>query len=464
MLFSGTFYHSLGDHQLYYPEFDSPRTNNGVAVGADGDASRSFFANVQSKDVSVQGMYGWREKTIPTASFGTVFNDPRTRTIDEHGYLDLKYDHTFGNRWQVLGRVGFDQYNYHGTYAMDYTGAGAPPFTLNQDFVDGQWVTAALDVSRNFHQKHRVTLGTETRWNLKQDQENYDAAPYMLHLDDRRNSTVASFYVQDDFSIRPNLILTAGFRYDQYYGIGGSANPRTGLIYSPWEKTTLKFLYGQAFRAPNMFELYYSDRISEQGNPALQPETIKTTELILQQYFTKHAQVVISGFYNSIAGLITEQTNPTSGMTQFVNLENVHGKGLDFELAGKWPSGWEGRLAYSVQDSSDQSNGSALSNSPKHLPKLDFIAPIVSKRLFLSFDAQYVSRRETIGETSLGGFFVADATLATPEVFKGLSVSGGAYNMFNKRYADPGGPEHMQISLPQESRTLRLKLAYRFKK
>jgi outer membrane receptor for ferrienterochelin and colicins len=76
-LFSGTFYHSLGNHRLYYPEFDSPLTNNGYAVGADGDAARTFFANVQYKDFALQGVYGWRQKTIPTASFGTVFNDSR---------------------------------------------------------------------------------------------------------------------------------------------------------------------------------------------------------------------------------------------------------------------------------------------------------------------------------------------------------------------------------------------------
>ena len=53
------------------------------------------------------------------------------------------------------------------------------------------------------------------------------------------------------------------------------------LIYQPFEKTTLKALYGQAFRAPNVYELYYRDGgLSEKANPKLKPEKIQTYELL----------------------------------------------------------------------------------------------------------------------------------------------------------------------------------------
>ena len=55
-------------------------------------------------------------------------------------------------------------------------------------------------------------------------------------------------------TIMPKLILSAGVRYDHYTQFGGTANPRLGLIYHVAQPTTLKLLYGTAFRAPEPFE------------------------------------------------------------------------------------------------------------------------------------------------------------------------------------------------------------------
>ena len=84
LLLSGSHYDSRGQRRLYFKEFDTPATNNGIAVDADGEEADNFFANLSFRDFTLHGTYGSREKGVPTGSFGTVFNDPRTRTkIDE---------------------------------------------------------------------------------------------------------------------------------------------------------------------------------------------------------------------------------------------------------------------------------------------------------------------------------------------------------------------------------------------
>jgi outer membrane receptor for ferrienterochelin and colicins len=462
-LLSGSYYHSQGNTRLFYPEFNFPETNNGYAMNADGDRFGSLFGSLEYHGLRLEGAYVSRDKVVPTAPFGSIFNDPQTNTLDSNAFLDLSYDRVFANHWELLARLSYDRYFYHGVYVND-SGTGLPPYVLNEDYSEGRWWTAQIDVSRTFFEKHHITVGTEERINTKQDQWNYDLQPYDSHLNDHRSSVVAAIYAQDEYRIRPDLILSAGLRYDHYQTFGGSFNPRLALIYRPWERTAFKLIYGQAFRAPNVFELYYADQISEEGNAKLQPESVKTTELIYEQYFLKRAHLAVSGFYNSSNGLIDLVTNPVDNLLQFQNSENVIGKGIEFELGGEWANGWKARLADTIQESYNSQNRANEYDSPRQLPKINLIAPLPWRKLFVGVEGQYITRMMTTQGTNLGGFLIANATLSTPELFKGLSVSFSVYNLFDKHYAYPANIGDTQASIPQNLRGLRLKLTYRFPK
>ena len=64
------------------------------------------------------------------------------------------------------------------------------------------------------------------------------------------------------------------------------------LIYNPLPATTLKLLYGQAYRAPNAYELYYQDGGRTIEAPEhLDPETIQTWEFVAEQEIAKKLRV-----------------------------------------------------------------------------------------------------------------------------------------------------------------------------
>jgi outer membrane receptor for ferrienterochelin and colicins len=455
MLFSGTIYDSHGNQRLFYPEFNAPATDNGIAVDADRDKFYDLFANVGYRNFTVQAATQWREKGIPTAAFGSVFNDSRSQTIDWSSYLDLKYERTFLGGWHMLGHVSYDSADRDGTYVEDYAGTGIPPFSVNADHTRGKWWTVGLDVSRQLWEKHRVTFGTETRFNTQQNQSNNDVSPYHLYFNVRGSSTIPAFYVQDEYSIQKNLIFSAGLRYDHYATFGGSANPRVALIYSPWDDTSIKFLYGQAFRAPSQYELFLADFAN------LGPESIKTPEVVIEHYFAQHLRLNVSAFYNVISQLIIQVKEPDGGLLS-VNQGDVHNKGLEFELAGKWPSGWEGRLAYTIQDSHNENVNNPVNSYPKHLPKINLIAPLIGRKVFASFEGQYVNERRTFSNAVVGGYFVSNATLFAPNIIRGLDLSLSAYNLLDRHYADPGSPGLTEAAIPQDGRTLQVKLTYRF--
>ena len=459
MLVSSSFFNSRGQ-RLFYREFDMPETNNGFADDADYDESHSFLANVSFHDFRLQAVHSSRGKGIPTAAFGTVFNDPRTRTIDADAYVDVGYQRTFSNSLDVVGRLFYDRYEYDGTYIVDYAGTGVPPFVENKDFTRGRWWGGELNLSKNV-EKHRVTVGVEYRGNLRQDQGNYDADPYFSYLDDKRSSKIWALYVQDEFRIHEKLIVNAGLRYDHYDTFGGTANPRVALIYKPDEHGAVKLLYGQAFRAPNYFELFYQASVTNKPNPFLKPETIKTTELILERY-GKHFRFAVSAFYNDINGLITQRIDPADGRIQFSNLENVHGKGVETAIEGRLANGIEGRLAYTLQNSTSERTQDSLSNSPRHLAKMNFSVPLARRKVFASVQALFSSDRRTLAGADLATVFVCNATVLSKSLFKTFDVSAGVYNLFNARYADPGAEEHREDSIPQDGRSFRLKLTYTF--
>ena len=116
-------------------------------------------------------------------------------------------------------------------------------------------------------------------------------------------------YAQDEVALLPHLTFQAGVRYDHYESFGGTTNPRLALIYNPWRDTTLKFLYGTAFRAPSFNERFFQG-IGFKTNPGLQPETITTYELILEQYFGAHLRGTASAFYYDLKNLISQRTDP----------------------------------------------------------------------------------------------------------------------------------------------------------
>jgi outer membrane receptor for ferrienterochelin and colicins len=461
LLLSGSFYDSHGQDRLFFKEFDSPATNQGIAMNADGDEFHQFFANASWGGFTLRGVFGSREKMIPTASFGTIFNVTGTRTVDVRGYLDLMYERQLAHGWNLSSRTYYDVGNNDGTYEYDYSASGGPSRVLNKNFAHGKWWGEDVTVSKQAFGNQRLSAGAGFRNDFQQDQANYDVEPFVLYDSDSRTSTLASLYFQDEIRLRKNLILNVGLRYDHYSTFGGTTNPRAALIYNPWENTTFKFLYGQSFRAPNLFELYY-DPPGNEENPSLRPETVKTLELVWEQYLPRHLLLAVSGFDYPIRHLINQQVDPANGAAFFANAGSLDLRGLDFAVSRSVPGGLEGRLSYSFQDATNASARVAVTNSPKHLIQASLSVPVVQHKVFASMDLQYVSPRATLAGSSSGAYIVPNFTLFSRSVSTGWELSASLYNAFNHRYADPVGNGLVENVIVQDGRTFRIKVGYRF--
>ena len=230
------------------------------------------------------------------------------------------------------------------------------------------------------------------------------------------------------------------------------------VIYEPFEKSTFKVIYATAFRTPNFIEL------SDPRFQNIEPEKITAYELVYEQGIGRHLRSSIAGFYNQMDHLIVFQRG------NFTNLD-VETKGIELALEGHWQSGLRGRASYTFQHAEDVSQDLKLPDSPEHLFKFDLSVPVWKEKIFAGLEYQYTSRRssyfttttgQTLPGTDVSGFGVFNLTLYSRDLIKNLEFSASVYNVLDQHYADPATRFHLQDQIPQEGRSFRLKLTYRF--
>ena len=455
---SGSFYESAGDRDLYFPEFDAPETNHGHAEDLDRERAANLFASVRWQDLTLSAAYVARRKDIPTASWNTLFNDPRYETVDERGYVDLKWQHALDEHHELMARAYFDDTRYTADYPVTPPVPGDQGFSRDDDL--GQ--TLGAEAQWTWHWRaHVLTVGGELRDHLHQDQAYYDVEPHVDYLDDERSSLDTGWYAQAELGLLPPLRLTAGVRYDHYESFGDATNPRLGLIYNPWEQSTFKFLYGTAYRAPNAFELYYAVPGESLANRDLQPERIQTYELVYEQGLPANLRLVVSGYFYQLDDLI-EQIESAPETWMFQNTCAADAGGVEAELDWHHACGLRARASYALQRAEDRTTGDTLRNSPQHLAKLNVLVPLWREKLFAGLETQYTGAVKTIADAEASDFWLVNWTVYSRELIRGIELSASLYNLFEARYAYPGGPGHTPDVLWQDGRSFRVKLTYRF--
>jgi outer membrane receptor for ferrienterochelin and colicins len=458
MLVSSTFSNSQGQ-TLFYPQFDSPATNYGVTRNTDYENFEHILATLSFRGFTLQGLFSARDKGAPTAYFGTVFNDPRTANFDYHQYLDLSYQHRIVANWELDARTSYDQVRLQAPLAYP-TGLPDGSTTVDAYSFQGSWWNGEVKLSRTLLEKHRIAVGTEITDNLRQDQGEYIPIGN-LFTPDPQSSVIWALYGQDEFTISHNLTLSGGVRYDHYSGFGGTANPRLGLIYRLFQPTNLKLLYGTAFRAPLPFELTPDLGVFYDDNLELKPERIRSSEAVVEQALGEHFALSGSVFRNRITDIISLETD-SNGQSEYLNSGKANATGVEVKLDGHLGNGLQGRASYSYANAEQPATGQILSNSPQHLGKLNVTVPLVQQRLFAGVDAQYTSSAQTLAGNTVSGFSVLNFTLLGHALGKHLDFSASVYNVFNKKYFDPGRLEDVQDSIQQDGRNFRIKLTGRF--
>jgi iron complex outermembrane receptor protein len=455
-LFSVSGYDSDGQSSIFYPELQATTPTGGVASGLDFDRSWSLFGHASRQGWTAQGLWAARTKGIPTGAFDTALNDDRSRTRDAHAYVDLSYEG--GWRGSTISfRTSYDRYDYDGTYAAQMA-QGLDPDPLSDDG-HGAWWTTELSAHRRIAERHLFTVGGEFRENNKQDQgTGYPVSGEVL-LDDRRSSKVWGLYVQDEYHVTPRILINAGLRYDRLQDATTSTNPRVALIFRPQSRASLKLLYGQAFRAPNVYELFYG---APDDPRHLDPERIRSSEVVWEQHVTRRFRVAASAFLYRIHGLITQLDSDSVFGVTFANVDEANASGLSTEGEMSLVHGLHALVNYTYTDAKDPSTHVTLSNSPAHVAHVRLIGPIASTGTFVGVEGTMLSERETVSASTAPGVVLWNVTLTNRRAIRHTELAFDVRNIFNHAHGDPGAAEHVQTVIPQVGRTVGMRAMWRF--
>lgn len=452
--------HRSAGRDLYYPQFDTPDQNHGVAAGLDYERGERLLVSAAGASVGLTLMHARRIKGVPTASFYQPFNDPRSRTTDRQTYVNLHYRSSVKGPEQASARLFWGRYDSFGDYVIDDAERG-----INHDGSQANWWGAELSLVSTRFAGHRLLAGLDHQRDYRLHQYNYDQAPFYSYLDQHHQGRRTGIYLQDEIELSPAVLVNLGLRYDRSDGARGVFSPRAALIWKLSEATTFKAIYGAAFRSPNAYERFYAypGAGGQLPNPGLGRETIRSSELGLVHQLDDRARLTATVFSNQVGQLITLGTPPGGPETRFDNGMRVRARGAELEYERRALSGAALRASYSYAraGAAQASADGGQFNAPAALAKVNASLPLARSGWHGALEAQYVGARQGLN-AAVPGFWLANLNFTTTRLWRGAEASIGVYNLFDRRYADPGSTEHRQQAIEQDGRSLRARIGYAF--
>ena len=442
----------------YYAEFDAPETNQGITTQADRETDRKLYAKWTLGEFTAAALLSRRTKQIPSGAYGTVFPSQATSGTDGFAFADLQWQHTIDASQQVFVRTTLAQYDYAGRF--DY----GPADGLQRVDQRGRWVDVEARWQYDGWHAQRLVLGMEAQYNPMQRQRSFfegGSGGGGVLADIEGSSQRWGLFANDEITLRPGLRAVLGARLDRQLDGRQVSTPRLALLWDAAPGLVVKLLDGRAYREPNDFEARYYDNTSR-ANPGLRNETLRTSELAFDWRALPALRLAASVYRYRVTDLIEQQIDAPSGLLTYNNVGAVSAQGVEMEADYVDSSGWRLRTSWSAQRARDALANAQISNSPRSLGKLNLSVPLPLWQARLGLEWQYVGERLTVSGARLPGHAVANGTLQFAPPGSPVSVSASVYNLFDKAYADPGGPELRQDTLAQDARQWRLQMTLQF--
>jgi outer membrane receptor protein involved in Fe transport len=273
-----------------------------------------------------------------------------------------------------------------------------------------------------------------------------------------------AFLAQDIWRPMNKLSITIGARFDFNSQIGSQINPRLGIVYEPVKNSSIKVLYGRAYRAPGPREQYATFGFAY-GNENLKPEVINTFELA-GVYRFKNFSNALNLYWNNLNDLIYApigtEINPDF---MYHNIGKNVSKGIEYESKLVLGKRFQSFLnaSYTISENTVILNGTdSVYNHPDVAPfKLNVgISYQFYKHFFWNLNMFYRSKMEKFYAPDpntgnsievldpIGNYAIFNSTLRINDLIQNIDISASLYNILDTKYYSQDNQHLHQPSQP----------------
>jgi outer membrane receptor for ferrienterochelin and colicin len=418
---------------------------------------------------------GWAGALDPTGSFNVK------QTAGE-----VSHDHDFDNGWSTHAQLIFSDVTQWADVAPYPAGAFRNTFPdgVRQSYELNE-IRQRLDFSATFggferHRLHFLAGGLDAKYDTVKETRNYTVArgrvvptgaflenggPSGVPVIQDTSRTVKYIAGQDEWQLARDVTFTAGVRIDDYSDVGTTTNPRASLVWSPTLRTSLKLMYGQAFRPPSITELESNGIYSPLGNRDLRPSTLRMSEAVVSHRREKFEGSIRVFRYNQHDLVSTVRTTASPSGSQYVN--DASDEGWGGELVGKFALGkhWVMQGYYLRQQHTGEFRDSPLAQAPESQAELSLMwAPNDYWSAYASGIA-VLDRGRAAGDprSTPSDYYIVDMTVRRRGLFEGLDLSFAVTNAFDRSYkAASESATNLPLDIPMPSRRITFTLVKSF--
>jgi iron complex outermembrane receptor protein len=308
------------------------------------------------------------------------------------------------------------------------------------------------------------------RYLLDEDLETIllDNVPYEMINSKRNFSSIA---LQDQWRILDNVEITAGVRYDHYSDVGSSTSPRIAGVWRITDEHILKAQYAEAFRPPTLEQRYFSrDGEVVQSSKTLKPEDLATTEL--SYTFRQSERKIVTTLFNSQFNNLIERVVIPGSFPLFLNISEVHAKGIEFEWTEKLRDDWtiSGNVSY-VDTEENRDADKELTGTVNWLANLTLDWQVTSE-IHSSLLFKYIGEQEGAELPNLrlphvdtfSGFNTIDYSLGYNNAFglRNVMLRLAIKNITDEHWESQSSPTQWPEGLTQGERNLNITVEYGF--
>ena len=442
LLVQGSF-KQTGEQSIYFSEYDNPDYGTGgqwtggqSVPTANQERLGDVSIHLNSQHWAFQALYNDRKKHVPTGLYGGRFDTDQTYFRDTNYFVELGYSNKLAEKTEIKTRAYLDGYQFRGRfmYYPDPTWTLGPPYGSEFNRIEDKAYGVEVLLTTDWNDRHKTLYGLDYKRYGKvlfeYYSENDPDQNLNQYFDRDPNEQVWAVSAMHQYTPNRDWFFQAGLHYDRYRSVGGHLSLRGSMGYQIFDRGWLKLLYGEAFRAPNQWELQGGFFI--QGNPQLKPEVVRTGEILLDATLNEYLNFRQSIYLYEVKDTIQ------AGGSQFENLKGTRGTGLETELRFvKGATSAFGSFSYAdVRNEVDQLR---VEFAPHWLLKAGLSKQFWEDRFTLGAEIRGVGPRlkSVRTEAPLPSYHVVNLTLSKLQIGRWLELGVSIYNLFDAKYEHP---------------------------